>query len=230
LRTERAVRPSALTELGQAIVGLGVTYGAWALYAALFGFQGASLADLTPGEGPKDLSHYVHLLVTERFHYLHTVWIDQFWGDFAWVNTPLPAWIQRILFLLTLAAIAVLLVWTVVVVRRIVGRWRNGAADAIDAAVVETWAKTLVCVLAVASTFAFFVGLGFLNFRRTGRNDLILGRYALMLIPAMLAAPTLALGYLWRRLNPAVPMVMAAGAMAALNIGAIVLVVDRFYL
>ena len=34
-------------------LGLAATYGAWALFAAVFGFKGASLADITPSAGPQ---------------------------------------------------------------------------------------------------------------------------------------------------------------------------------
>jgi hypothetical protein len=225
-RTARAARPSVLLEIAQAVGGLAVTYGAWAVFAALFGFQGASLSDLTPSDQPKTLAAYIHVLQKDWYRAIRLNWVDQLWGDFSWIDTPFPSWVQATLLVLSLAAVAVVVAWIVqVVVRLVRGRLRTTEAD-----VIERWAQTLVCALSVVATFVFFIGLGFLNFRKTGRNDLIQGRYALMLLPAMLAAPTLALWSLWPRMKPVVPMATAAAAMTALNIGAVMLVVERFYL
>ncbi len=229
-RAPQGERPSIPHEIGQTIAGLGITYGAWALFAAVFDFRGASLADLTPSDNPKSLSKYIEILQKDWYRAIRVNWIDQLWGDFSWVDTPFPTWVQSTILVLTLAGIAVVFAWAVVVVGRLVRRRYEETPNGLDAELVETWAHTLICLLFVAVTFVFFLGLGFLNFHRTGRNDLIQGRYALMLTPAILAAPTLALRSLWPRLNPSLPMVMTAGFVTALNIGAIALIVDRFYL
>jgi hypothetical protein len=225
-RTARADRPSLLVEIAQAAGGVAVTYGAWALFAAVFGFQGASLSDLTPSDQPKTLHAYIHALQKDWYRPIRLNWIDQLWGDFSWIDTPFPTWVQTTLLILSLAAVAVVLVWIGYVLTQAV----RGRLRAVPRDVIERWAQTLVCVLSVVATFVFFIGLGYLNFHKTGRNDLIQGRYALMLLPAMLAAPTLALWSLWPRLKPVVPMATAAAAMTALNIGAVMLVVERFYL
>jgi len=68
------------------------------------------------------------------------------------------------------------------------------------------------------------------EFHRTGRFDLIQGRYALLLLPAVFALPALALRRLSPRVNPALVLAGAAAAMAALNIVGLGLTVDRWYL
>ena len=76
--------------------------------------------------------------------------------------------------------------------------------------------------------FAFFLIAGYLNYHRTGRNDLIQGRYALMLLPAIVALPALALRTLRPRISPLVPTLGAAAALVMLNVGGVALVVERF--
>jgi hypothetical protein len=168
----------------------------------------------------------VVVLQHDWYHAVRANWIDQLWGDFSWVDTPLPQWVTNVLLVLTLAAIAVVLAWCIQVVIRI-ARGRLGSLTSED---IDRWSHIAVCALSIVTTFVFFIGLGYLNFHKTGRNDLIQGRYALMLVPAMLVAPTLALRSLWPRVNAVVPMVAAAAGMTALNIGAVMLVVERFYL
>ena len=173
-RTARNDRPSLIREIAQTLVGLGVTYGAWAVFAALFGFQGASLSDLTPSDGPKTLHAYVLVLQRDWYHAVRANWIDQLWGDFSWVDTPLPQWVTNVLLVLTLAAIAVVLAWCIQVVVRF-ARGRLGSLTSED---IDRWSHIAVCTLSIVATFVFFIGLGYLNFHKTGRNDLIQGRYA----------------------------------------------------
>src|SRR5204862_2528650 len=75
--------PRLAREIGLTLVGIGATYGAWFVYAAVFGFEGASLSDITPGTGPKDLHTYLSVLQKDWYHALRLNWIDQLWGDFS---------------------------------------------------------------------------------------------------------------------------------------------------
>jgi hypothetical protein len=229
-RTPRGDRPPLWREVAQTMAGLAVTYGAWAAYATVFGFQGASLSDITPTDGPKSWSKYVELLQRDWYRAIRLNWVDQLWGDFSWIDTPFPTWVQTTMLICMIAAIVVVLVWAGMALTRLVRPRLRHRRAAIPADVAETWSHIVVCAVAVLATLVFFVGLGFLNFHKTGRNDLIQGRYALMLLPAMFAAPTLALRSLWSKISPVVPLSVAASAMVALNIGAIALIVERFYL
>ena len=65
---------------------------------------------------------------------------------------------------------------------------------------------------------------------RVGDLGFIQGRYALMTVPVVLALPAAALRRLVPRLSPLVPLCVIAASMAALNVAAIGLIVERFYL
>ena len=51
------------------------------------------------------MADYVHLMKLNSYGALKLDWVDRFWGDFAWLNLPLPAWIYSWLRWATLAVI-----------------------------------------------------------------------------------------------------------------------------
>jgi 4-amino-4-deoxy-L-arabinose transferase-like glycosyltransferase len=229
-RTPKPERIRLWREVGQTVAGIGVTLGAWMAYAAAFGFHGASLADINPSPGPKDLRTYLHVLRRHWFHQLRVNWIDQLWGDFSYVNTPFPTWVQGTILVITLLTIALVIAWAAKTGLAFLRARRRTAAGVRDEPGVDHTANMVVCIAAIAATFAFFLIAGYLNYHRTGRNDLIQGRYALMLLPAIVALPALALRTLRPRISALVPTLVAAGALVMLNIGGVALVVERFYL
>jgi hypothetical protein len=230
VRTPAGERPLVRREIGQTLLGIGGTYGVWFVYAALFGFQGASLTDLTPSEGPKGLRDYLHVLQQDWYRPLRLNWIDQLWGDFSWIDTPFPTWVQTTLLVLSLVGIAIMIAWSVAVIHRYTTTFRDRKHSTVSDEFVDGSAQAFVLALSVMVMLAFCLVVGYLNFHHTGRNDLIQGRYALMLVPALLSAPVVAVRALWPRLSPLVPMVLTAAAMIALNIGGIALLTERFYL
>ena len=229
-RTPQQDRIPIGREVALTALGVGATYGLWFVYAAVFGFQGASLTDLTPSPGPKGFGDYLRILREDWFRPLRRNWVDQLWGNFSWVDTPFPTWVQNVLLVLTLAVIAVMVVWAVATARRYAATRRGDGPSTLDDTFVEGSAQTLVLALSVFTMFVFCIVVGYLNFHQNGRNDLILGRYSLMLVPALLSAPVVAVRSLRPRLDPLVPMVLAAIAMVALNIGGLALLTERFYL
>jgi len=232
VRTARGNRPSVWREAAQAAAGIASTIGAWTVYAAAFGFPSASLADIQPVEGPKDLRTYLHLLDVDWFQLIRQHWIDQLWGNFSWVDTPFPDWVHAILLAVTLATVGLAVTWAVVVAARWWhGRHRGYGAEALSGGPgTDDAAIAAISMLAIVTMFGFFVVVGYLSFHRTGLNNLIQGRYAVMLLPAILSLPSSLIRYLWPRVSPLVPMLCAAAAMVALDIGGVALVVERFYL
>ena len=140
-----------------------MTYGAWAAYAAVFGFQGASLSDLTPSDGPKNLAAYIDLLQKDWYRAIRVNWVDQLWGDFSWVDTPFPTWVQTTLLVLSLGPPWRRVAWYVQVARPPPSR---AGPRKLGPDVIESGGRRPSSGAPIVVTFVFFVGLGYLNFRR----------------------------------------------------------------
>ncbi len=119
-----------------------------------------------------------------------------------------------------------LMAWAVQVAARL-GRRR---VRSLDEAELSSNARIGLCVLAIVATLGVLHAADFLQYRRNGRLELVQGRYALMVLPAALAAPVLlAKAFLPRlRLGPA--MASIAVAVVGLNVLGLTLVVERYYL
>ena len=85
-------------------------------------------------------------------------------------------------------------------------------------------------LLAVVVTLTQLYVVLYQYFHRVGSAVLISGRYALMVAPAVLVLPVLALRRLAPRLPPLVPMTIIAASMAVLNVIGFGLLVERYYL
>jgi hypothetical protein len=208
--------------------GVVATYGLWVVFAAAFGYAGVGIQD-TPGAGGRGLRDFLHLVRFDNFALLRLKWIDQFWGDFGWVNTPYPAVVHGVLVGAVLVAAVLVVAWGVVFVRDLVLA-RQGRGPLLDPVAADLAAATAVCVLILAATLAELHLVMYEWYVRAGDLAFIQGRYALMVVPVVLVLPVLALRRLVPRLTPLVPLGTVAAAMGLLNFIAIGLIVERFYL
>jgi hypothetical protein len=229
-RTARAARPAWWREWLTAGAGLAATYGVWVLISMVGSYRGAAVGDLTAGEGSKTLRHYLFLLRDRDLRQFKLTWVDQLWGDFSWLDTPFPQWVQNVIGAALLAGAVLVAAWVVVTAVRWWSTRRTGTADEADAEVDDETLGGIVCLLAVVATVAVLYAVDFLVFRHTGRPEVLQGRYALMALPAILALPVVAIRGLVPRLGPTIPMVVVAAAMVAMNVGGLALLADRFYL
>jgi hypothetical protein len=224
--------PSWWREIAQAGAGLACTYGLWAVYARLGHYPGVGYGTAsTPERGLGAL-----LRETSRSHFfvLRANWVDEFWGSFSYLTVPLPRWVQPVLLLATLVGMVLFVAWAFRAVRDVAalratpGPW-TGTPALRQPGGVDLAAHTTICVIAVAATVSGLLFLMAQYFHQYGRFDLIQGRYALMILPALLALPSLFLRRLAPRLSPAVPLAVMAAGLFALHVLSLAVVVDAFY-
>ena len=213
IRTPAADRPSAAREIASAAGGVAATYGLWVVVSVLGGFKPAAFGDLPKTSEATSLADFIHVMKKDQFLAVRTNWVEQLWASFSWVDTPLAVWMQRTILVALLAGIVLAAVWLVRAVR----------ARKLDPETVHGG----LCLLAVGLTFVMLIAIGYLGFRQSGTNDLVQGRYALLIIPPMLAFPAIALA---RRLSPVHVTTVIAAAMVGLNVAAVAAVADHFYL
>jgi hypothetical protein len=163
----------------------------------------------------------------ESYTALKLDWVDRFWGDFAWLNLPLPTWIYSWLRWTTLVVLVMTAVWLLRVLADGVSRARSERMGPPERASVV---PTLLCILAVVSTLALLHLIELQAFLRTGEINIIQGRYGLMVLPAVVALPALLLRRLVPRLPVVVTMVVVTGAITALHVVSMARIIDRFYL
>ncbi len=216
-------------DLANLAAGVVLTYGLWALVAAAFNYPSPALQAIEPEPGPKSIRVFLTLLRQGTFEAPRANWIDQFWGNFSWLDLSFPSWLRDVITVVELAVIAGVLAWGVRIVvdahrlRRGAG-WMAARRDRVDAVL-----GTAVCAAAIVGTLALLYLVAFMQFRLNGRNDLIQGRYALMIAPALLALPALLLRRFAERLDPVIPLGIIAATMIGLNVFGLGLLVDRFY-
>ncbi len=215
-------------EAAAAVLGVLATYGAWTVFATVFGYGGIGLdpATTTAALGPLD---FLHALKADSFLAVRANWVDQLWGDFGWLDHPFPPLVQGIIIGALLVGSALVLAWCVVSAR---DAWRarrhDGPWSTAEGARVAV--GTTVCLLVVLATLAELYVLMFDAFRRFGSLNFIQGRYALMAAPAILVLPVMVLRRLAPRVSPVLTMAVVAGAMAVLNVIGAGLVIEAFYL
>jgi hypothetical protein len=224
----RGCRPApwwweAITAAG----GVLATYGVWFVFSAAYGYAGVGLQDQTAGE--RTIGDFFHVLKDHSFKAVRANWIDQFWGNFGWINTPFPDVIHGIMVGAVLVGSAIVIVWALVFVRDLYVGWR-GRGPLMDPLAADLAWGTAVCLLIVAATLGELYVLMYEWYVRVGDLSFIQGRYALMTVPVVLVLPVVALRRLIPKLNPLIPMGVVATAMGVLNVIAMGLIVERFYL
>jgi 4-amino-4-deoxy-L-arabinose transferase-like glycosyltransferase len=209
------VSATAREGAGMLLGGL-ATAGWW--IALSYATRSGLLAQIASGSGtPRSLDAYLRLLVAGRFHYLFRAWVDWLWGDFAWLNTPLPMGV----YLGIEGLVAILLAGLVVSFARRLRRPDGLAAEPLPAQVVFLATAVLGGMLFLHLTDA-------LLFIRTGEM-LLQGRYLLVVGPALVLCLLVGgLGWVGTRLRGAAAMSLLGGAVA-LNVLSVGVLWQRFY-
>ena len=226
-----------LREAVLVVVGVASTYGAWTLAAERMGLTTSAVpAHQAVGQS---LSGFWDAQFGHQLDAARAIWGDQLWGDFGWVRVPLPPPIRLALFVIELVLLLGLVVWVVVlVVQQVRRRLRIGeAGEVVRVPVAEEDAGGLpldVRILMTAATIVGTVGTlyaaGYVYYMATGLNNLLQGRYALLALPAILAAPALLVErFTGGRVKPIVVNSLAAFGMVSVNLLGLVLVQEAFY-
>lgn len=208
------------TELALALAGLVATYGAWQLISRL---TGRAVPGMAPADGLRSVRQFIEAQIGEGGSAVRTMWGDQLWGNFGWVRIPYGLPVTWTLLGTGVLVAVGLGCWLVVVVRQ---RLVRRAGPSGTSARTSTARSTVETDIRLAVTTAMLVGIvvalyaaAWLYYRSSGANDLLQGRYALLALPAMLAAPPLlAERFAGRRWATVVTVVLAV-AMLALMLG-----------
>ncbi|RMI13285.1 DUF2142 domain-containing protein [Cellulomonas triticagri] len=167
-----------------AAVGVGLTYGSWLVAARVLGINtGLGFPEGTE-DGPRDLLTYARTQINTGFAEFRTLWVDQMWGNFGWVNTPLPLGAQKVVWFCYLLVALMVLVWLVLLVR---GRRRGPVAEAVR----RVDRLVALCVLSGLGMMLGMYAVEYGYFASTGLTNLLQGRYLLMVVPALLVLPPL---------------------------------------
>ncbi|KQR16692.1 DUF2142 domain-containing protein [Cellulomonas sp. Leaf334] len=205
-----------------AALGVALTYGLWVVVARLLGIatsNGFPTADGDPAG--RSLVVYLASQYAPDFAEFRLIWVSQLWGDFGWVNTPLPQVVYNALWFFSLLIALGVLAWLVVLPMK---RFRTEGSAQLDRIIA-------VCVGFGVATLLLLYGIEYFYFASSGRTDLLQGRYALMTVPALLALPGLLVARLSRgRWSPTVPMVVVAAGVFLLQAMSIGVVVQHYYL
>lgn len=224
-------------EVAAGLTGILATYGAWRVVSAYLGLSTQRLPS-KPDVEPS-LREFLLAQIGTGGTAARTMWADQLWGDFGWVRIPLPAIVTQPIFYAEIALVVALCVWALIAIVQWVrrGRRRTGVArDAgrsiadISSTPLPLDVRILLCAVMIASMAGALYAAGFLYYLSSGQNDLLQGRYALLAIPAILAAPALLLErFTAGRVRPVVVNTVLAASMVVLNGVGIVLVHEAFY-
>jgi hypothetical protein len=218
------------------LAGLAVTYGIWTLYQLVAGVPSTTLPSYPGGDTSRGGWHYVELQLADQMHAIRTRWAEQLFGTFAWLDVRLPETAYDIVWGSLWVVVGLSVLWLLVtlvraVLRRPVRDDRVEGRD--DPGVTVRTGLALVTVLGVL--FALYAA-GYLYFRNAGADELLQGRYALMMLPALLALPALVVESFTAqsaRLRRAVPLAVMAVVtlgMWTLYVLSFATVADRFYL
>lgn len=211
-----------------AFAGVAATYGVWVVFSSLFGYAGVGIQDRTGGP-PRGLHSFLHVISAHWWQPVRDTWIDQFWGNFGWINTPYPGGLHKVILVAVLVGVAIVAVWSIVFLRDLYVGWR-GSGPLHDPEQADLAWGTAICVVIMGATLGEIYVLMFEWYVRVGDLGFIQGRYALMTVPVVLALPAAALHRLLPRLSVLVPLGVIAASMAALHVAALGIIVERFYL
>lgn len=205
-------------------VGVAGTYGVWLVAARLLGINTGLGFPAGEADAPRGLVDYLRSQLDPALAEFRTLWVDQLWGNFGWVNTPLPVGAQKVIWWLYLALALTVVVWLVLTVRdRRRGVLDEGLRD-IDRLIA-------LCTLSGLGVLAGMYAVEFGYFASSGLSNLLQGRYLLMVIPALLALPPLLAERLSRQ-RPAATIAAwsVATGVLALHVTGVLVVVQKFYL
>lgn len=207
-----------------AAVGVALTYGVWLVAARVLGIDtGLGFPDGTP-DGPRGVLDYVRTQVSSDLAEFRQLWVDQMWGNFGWVNTPLPFGAQQVIWASYLLLAVATITWLVLLVR-------DRRRGVVDEAVRGIDRMVALCVLSGLGALLGMYVVEYGYFRATGLTNLLQGRYLLMIVPALLALPPLLAERLTRR-RPAAAVaawVVAVGVLAV-HVTSVLVIAQKYYL
>jgi 4-amino-4-deoxy-L-arabinose transferase-like glycosyltransferase len=141
---------------------------------------------LQPGED-RSLAAYLLLQVQGRATQLRGRWVNQLFGNFAWLDVWFPSRVYKALAVLTVALVMMCALWVLWrIVARMTRRMRGRSARHL-AHTGDIWLCLGIVVLFLAGIHA----VGFVGFRADGTDTILQGRYVLPMIPALFALPPL---------------------------------------
>lgn len=203
-------------------VGVALTYGVWLVVAAAAGVSTGLGFPRDDADGPRDLVTYLATQFDPQLQEFRGLWVRQYWGNFGWVNTPLPEGVYTALWVAYVAVAAGVLAWVVLWA----ARWRTRTS-------VERRLDLQLTVLVVSGIGAILAmyAIEYGYFASFGRTDLLQGRYLLITVPALLAMPALLVERLSRgRWSPTLTTWLVAAAVAAVHVVSILAIVRHYYL
>ena len=225
----RGCRPAAWWwEALSGLAGVVVTYGLWLGMSTMYGYAGVGFQG-EPSPGSYGLSDFLHVLHADSFRAIRMNWIDQFWGNFGWINTPYPPVITKVILVAVVVGSALVAAWVFTFAWDLRTWWR-ARGRAVDLVQQDMVLATFICLLMVAAALGELYVLMYTWWTHGGDLSFVQGRYGLMMVPVVLVLPTLALRRLIPRLSPLVPLATVASAMGVLNVIAVAIIVERFYL
>ena len=128
-----------------AAAGVIGTYGVWVVFSTLFGYAGVGIQDRAGGP-PHGVHSFITVLTDHGWQAVRDNWVDQFWGNFGWINTPFPSGVHKVILVACLVGAAIVLVWGVVFVWDVIQgvRGRGSLMDPVQADLA--WG-TAICVV-----------------------------------------------------------------------------------
>jgi hypothetical protein len=166
------------------------------------------------------------------------MWGSQLWGDFGWVRIPFAEPVPRILFGVGAAVAVGLAVWLLLAVRSMLRRRRSVDASIQPAQTdlarlpggpLSVDARLAITAAALVGIVGALYAASWIYYASTGANDLLQGRYALLALPAILAAPVLLLERFWGTRAATVGTLVLAGAMLLLTVDGLDNTMRAFY-
>jgi hypothetical protein len=219
------------------LAGLAATYGVWTAYQLVAGVPSTTLPSYPGGDTSRGGWHYVDLQLANGMHAIRTRWAEQLFGTFAWLDVRLPETAYDLVWGGLWVTVALVVAWLVVTLVRLVRR-----RPVLDPPLLDgrddpgVTVRTMLALVAVLGVLFTLYAAGYLYFRNAGADELLQGRYALMMLPALLALPTLVTESFTTssaRLRRAAPLAVTALitlSMWALYVLSFATIADRFYL
>ena len=211
--------------------GFALTYGLWAATAARLELTTSAVPEqIATGQ---TLGGFLHAQFGNNLDAARAIWGHQLWGAFGWVRIPLPPPVPQFFFVLTAAVVAGLAVWAVLAARDLRrGRDLPASTERPDPRYEPLPLDTRLVVVAamIFGCIGTLYVAGWLYYMATGANDLLQGRYALLAIPAFIAAPALLVERFWpTKVGPAVVPVVAAVGLVTAHLLGLLVVLEAFY-
>jgi hypothetical protein len=232
VRDRRWTWRGLLVEVLLVVAGVILTYGTWRLYLVAHHIPPQALPTGDGGLRSK------RRFLVENFSptALTLMWGSQMWGNFGWVRIPFQEPVPELLALcggLVVLGIAVWAALRVVVLFRRLRAPRDAVSEVVSPAAGPSAGPIDVRLTVTAASLAgigvSLYAAGWMYYLSTGHNDLLQGRYALLALPAVLAAPALLLERVRGHRAATITLLCLAAGMAALTMLGLRNTLEAFY-